>query len=143
MYLWIKALHIVFVASWFAGLFYLPRIFVNLAMVAPDSQAERERLLLMARKLMRFMTLLAVPAVALGLVLWLGYGVGRGPEAGWMHGKLAAVVVILGYHHACGRLLSQFEAGANRRSHVWFRWFNELPVMLMLITVVLVVVKPF
>src|SRR5690349_12289815 len=79
--LWVKAFHIVFVASWFAGLFYLPRIFVNLAMVPPGSSAERERLLLMARKLLRFTTLLAVPAVALGLWLFLGYGIGRG--AGW------------------------------------------------------------
>ena len=74
--LWVKSFHIVFVASWFAGLFYLPRIFVNLAMVPAGSVAERERLLLMAKKLLRFTTLLAVPAVALGLWLWLGYGIG-------------------------------------------------------------------
>ena len=80
--LWVKAFHIVFVASWFAGLFYLPRIFVNLAMVAPDSVAERERLLLMARKLLRFTTVLALPSLALGLWLWLGYGIGRGPGNG-------------------------------------------------------------
>ena len=71
---WVKAFHIVFVASWFAGLFYLPRIFVNLAMVPAGSEAERERLLLMARKLLRFTTLLSVPAIVLGLWLWLGYG---------------------------------------------------------------------
>lgn len=143
LYLWIKALHIVFVASWFAGLFYLPRIFVNLALVPADSKAEYQRLLLMARKLLRFMTVLAVPALALGLVLWLGFGVGRESDAGWMHGKLAVVLLILGYHHACHLLLRRFEAGANRRSHVWYRWFNELPVVLMLVAVVLVVVKPF
>ena len=106
--LWVKSFHIVFVASWFAGLFYLPRIFVNLAMVAPGSSAERERLLLMARKLMRFMTLLAVPALVLGLWLWLGYGIGRGPGNGWMHAKLLIVVLLLGYHHACGRILRRF-----------------------------------
>ena len=93
--LWVKAFHIVFVASWFAGLFYLPRIFVNLAMVAPGSVAERERLLLMARKLLRFTTLLAVPALALGLWLFLGYGIGRGPGSGWMHAKLAVVVLVM------------------------------------------------
>ena len=82
--LWVKSFHIVFVASWFAGLFYLPRIFVNLAMVTPGSEAERARLMLMARKLMRFTTLLAVPAVALGLWLWIGYGIGWGPGNGWM-----------------------------------------------------------
>jgi putative membrane protein len=141
--LWVKSFHIVFVASWFAGLFYLPRIFVNLAMVPPESVAERERLLLMARKLMRFTTILAVPALALGLWLWLGYGIGRGAGNGWMHAKLAAVVLILGYHHACGLLLRRFVQGTQRRSHVWYRWFNEVPVILLVAVVVLVVVKPF
>ena len=130
-------------ASWFAGLFYLPRIFVNLAMVAPGSSAERERLLLMARKLMRFMTLLAVPALVLGLWLWLGYGIGRGPGNGWMHAKLLIVVLLLGYHHACGRILRRFERDENQRTHVWYRWFNEIPVLMMIVAVVLVVVKPF
>jgi putative membrane protein len=141
--LWIKALHIVFIASWFAGLFYLPRIFVNLAMVAPDSQAERARLLLMARKLYKFMTILAVPALALGLWLWLVYGIGRGPGQGWMHAKLAIVVALIAYHHGCGVILRKFEAKRMQRSHVWFRWFNEAPVLMMLAAVILVVVKPF
>ena len=141
--LWIKALHIVFIASWFAGLFYLPRIFVNLAMVAADSQAERDRLLLMARKLYKFMTILAVPALVLGLWLWLGYGIGRGPGQGWMHAKLAIVLLLIGYHHSCGLLLRKFEAGSMQRSHVWVRWFNEVPVLMMLAAVILVVVKPF
>jgi protoporphyrinogen IX oxidase len=142
--LWVKSLHIVFVASWFAGLFYLPRIYVNLAMVPPESVAERERLLLMARKLFRFTTLLAVPALGFGLWLWLGYGIGRGAGGnGWMHAKLAVVALSLGYHHACGRLLAKFVAQRNTRSHVWLRWFNEVPVLLLLAAVVLVVVKPF
>ncbi len=141
--LWVKAFHIVFVASWFAGLFYLPRIFVNLAMVGAGSVSERERLLLMARKLLRFMTLLAIPALGLGLWLWLYYGIGMGPGSGWMHAKLLIVVLLLGYHHACGRLLRRFERDENRRSHVWFRWFNEAPVVMMVVAVVLVVVKPF
>ena len=139
--LWVKAFHIVFVASWFAGLFYLPRIFVNLAMVPAGSTAERERLLLMARKLMRFTTMLAVPALALGLWLWLGYGIGRG--SGWMHAKLTIVLLTIGYHHACGVLLRKLQAGASQRSHRWFRWFNELPVLFLAGAVVLVVVKPF
>ena len=143
MMLWVKAFHIVFVASWFAGLFYLPRIFVNLAMVAPDSQAERDRLLLMARKLLRFSTLLAVPALALGFWLWLVYGIGRGPGNDWMHAKLLVVALSLVYHHVCGQLLRQLAQGQSRHSHVWFRWFNELPVLLLLTAVVLVVVKPF
>jgi len=141
--LWIKSLHIVFIASWFAGLFYLPRIFVNLAQVPPGSEAERARLLLMARKLLRFTTLLAVPALILGLWLWLGYGIGRGPGNGWMHAKLALVLVAIGYHHGCGVLLRRFAAGGNRRSERWYRWFNEFPVVLLLAIVVLVVVKPF
>ena len=141
--LWVKAFHIVFVASWFAGLFYLPRIFVNLAMVEPGSIAERGRLLLMARKLLRFTTLLAVPALGLGVWLWLGYGMGRGPGNGWMHAKLAIVLLVIGYHHACGALLKKLEANTLQRSHVWFRWFNEVPVLLLLAAVVLVVVKPF
>ncbi len=142
--LWIKAFHIVFVASWFAGLFYLPRIFVNLAMVEAGSLAEEERLLLMARKLMRFTTLLMVPAVVLGLVLWLYYGIGiTGPGNAWMHAKFTLVLLVMGYHHVCGKLLRQFEAHANQRSHVWFRWFNEVPVVLLTLIVILVVVKPF
>jgi protoporphyrinogen IX oxidase len=139
--LWVKAFHIVFVASWFAGLFYLPRIFVNLAMVPPGSAAERDRLLLMAGKLLRFTTMLAIPAVALGVWLWLGYGIGRG--AGWMHAKLAIVVLTIGYHHACAVLLRKLAAGTSRRSHRWYRWFNELPVLFLLAAVILVVVKPF
>ena len=145
--LWIKSLHIVFIASWFAGLFYLPRILVNLAQipvpVPAESVRERERLLGMAQRLLRFTTVLAVPAIGLGVWLWLGYGLGRGPGNGWMHAKLAAVLLAIGYHHACGVLLRKFAQNRNTRSHVWFRWFNEVPVLLLLAIVVLVVVKPF
>jgi putative membrane protein len=138
--LWIKSFHIVFVASWFAGLFYLPRIFVNLAMVPSDSHAERERLLLMARRLYRFASLLMVPAVGLGLWLWLGYFWGAG---GWIHAKVALVLVVIGYHHACRSLLRKFEQFANARSERWFRVFNEVSVLLFIAITVLVVVKPF
>jgi putative membrane protein len=141
--LWVKAFHIVFVASWFAGLFYLPRIFVNLAMVEPGSTAEHARLLLMARKLYRFMTLLMWPALALGIWLWQVYGIGADPLQGWMKAKLALVLVLLAYHYACGRVLGQFAAGRNLRSHVWYRWFNELPVLVLVSVAILVVVKPF
>lgn len=139
--LWIKAFHIIFIASWFAGLFYLPRIFVNLAM--ETDPAATSRLLLMARKLYRFMTILALPALAFGLWLWLGYGIGRGPGNYWMHAKLALVILLIGYHHACGSLLKKFEAGRNTRSHTWYRVFNELPVLALFAVVILVVVKPF
>ena len=140
--LWIKALHIVFVTSWFAGLFYLPRIFVNLA--HETETVATERLLLMARKLYRFMNILALPALAFGVILWWqqfgAYGI---KMPGWLHAKLALVLLVVGYHHGCKRILKKFENGDNLRSHVWFRWFNEVPVLLLLAIVVLVVVKPF
>ncbi len=143
--LWIKSLHIVFVISWFAGLFYLPRILVNLA--TETEPATIERLLLMARRLYRFMSILAFPALAFGLWLWLGYGIGGGMQpaqmSGWLIAKLVLVILIIGYHHACGSLLKKFENGRNRRSDVWLRWFNEVPVIGLLAIVVLVVVKPF
>jgi putative membrane protein len=141
--LWVKSFHIIFVASWFAGLFYLPRIFVNLAMVPAGSISERERLLLMARKLYRFTSILALPAVALGLWLWLFYGIGLGPGNGWMHAKLLAVFLVLGYHFMCGAMLRKLAAGQSTKSHVWYRWFNEIPVLLLTAVVILVVVKPF
>jgi putative membrane protein len=143
MFLWLKAFHIVFVAAWFAGLFYLPRLFVNLAMVPASSHAERERLLLMARKLYRFSTLLMVPAVVLGGVMLGMNAPAYLSGLGWMWLKLLLVAGVLGYHHACGRLLSRFEHLGNRRSHRWFRVFNEVSVLLFAGIVVLVVVKPF
>ena len=139
--LWIKALHIVFVASWFAGLFYLPRLFVNLASVPPDSHAERERLLMMARKLYRFSSLLMIPAIGFGLWLWLSNRTAY--AGGWLHVKLLLVVLVVGYHHACRSLLRAFEQFSNRRSERWFRVFNESAVLLFAAIVVLVVVKPF
>lgn len=142
LYLWVKALHIVFVASWFAGLFYLPRIFVNLASVPADSHAERERLLLMARRLYRFTSFLMVPALVFGL--WLGVEVWRsGAHHGWLDAKVVLVILVVGYHHACRSLLRKFETFSNQRSERWFRVFNESAVLLFALIVVLVVVKPF
>lgn len=135
----VKSLHIWMVVSWFAGLFYLPRIFVNLAMVEPASVAERERLLLMAGKLYRFMTPLGILAVGLGLWLWLGFGF----SGGWLHAKTTLVLVLIAYHLYCGRLLRDFQASRTTPGHVWFRWFNELPVLLLLAVIFLVVLKPF
>jgi putative membrane protein len=135
--LWVKSFHIVFVVSWFAGIFYLPRIFVNLAM--ENEPAARQRLLLMARKLYKFMSPISGLALLFGLWLWLGYGI----TGKWLYAKLALVVLLIGYHHACGSLLKKFERGANTRSHIWYRWFNEVPVLLLLAIVILVVVKPF
>ena len=135
----LKALHISLVVAWFAGLFYLPRIFVNLAMVPPDSVAERERLLLMAGKLFRFMTPLGVLAVGLGLWLWFGFGF----TGGWLHVKTALVALLVIYHWHCGRLLKSFQSGNNAKSHVWFRFYNEMPVLVLFAVVFLVVLKPF
>lgn len=139
--LWIKTFHIVFIASWFAGLFYLPRIFVNLAQ--QTDPAIQQVLLGMGRRLYRFTNILAIPAVLLGLWLYVQYGIGRGPGNGWMHAKLVLVVLVIGYHHSCGVLLRKFEQGTNRRSHVFYRWFNEVPVLMLVAVTALVVIKPF
>jgi len=140
--LWIKALHIIFITSWFAGLFYLPRLFVNHAMVldsaTPDSNTS-ERLKLMESKLYRFMLPLALLALGFGLWLWLGYGV----SGAWMHAKLTLVAILIGYHVYCGKLVNDFRQDKNQHSHIWYRWFNELPVLILIAVVILVVVKPF
>ncbi len=135
--LWVKALHIVFVTSWFAGLFYLPRLFVNHAMV--NDSATLARLELMEHKLYRFMFPLALLALGFGLWLWLGYGI----SGGWLHAKLALVVGLIAYHAYCGKIMRDFKAGKNQHSHVWYRWFNEIPVLVLFAVVILVVVKPF
>jgi putative membrane protein len=137
--LWLKAFHIFFVVSWFAGLFYLPRIFVNLAMVPAASDAERARLLLMAQKLYRFVTPIGALAVLTGLWSWYLWGF----DQGWIHLKTALVAVLVAYHFGCGSLLKSFVAGTNTRSHVWYRFFNEAPVLILLAVCILVVVKPF
>ncbi len=143
-YQWVLTWHIIFVIAWYAGLFYLPRIYVNLAMVPAGSDAERERLLLMARKLYRFTNILMIPAVALGLTLWLYFGIGlHGPGNGWLHAKITLVLVLIGYQHWCKRILRQFEQGTNRRDHKWYRWFNEIPTIILFIIIPLVVIKPF
>ncbi|HUN91090.1 MAG TPA: CopD family protein [Burkholderiaceae bacterium] len=139
--LWVKTFHIIFVTSWFAGLFYLPRIYVNLAMVSTD--AERELLIGMSSRLYRFMQPLAALALVLGLWLWLGYGIGRGPGNAWLHAKLAIVILLVAYHFACGALLGRFRRGENRHGHVWYRYFNEVPTVLLTAAVILVVLKPF
>jgi len=135
--LWLKAFHIILVVSWFAGLFYLPRIFVNHAMV--DDKATRDRLTMMEGKLYRFVTPIGALAVVTGLWLWFAYGF----EGGWLHAKTALVALLVAYHLYCGHLVKVFAQGKNTRSHVWFRFFNEVPVLVLLVVVILVVVKPF
>ena len=138
--LWLKALHLIFVVCWFAGVFYLPRLFVNLA--ASQNSAVNETLLAMAGRLYRFMTLLAALALLFGVVIlvdqWQVYR-----HATWMYAKLGLVALLIGYHLACGQMLARFQAGDNHRSHVFYRWFNEVPVLILCAVVVLVIVRPF
>ena len=134
----VKALHITFVVSWFAGLFYLPRLFVNHAMV--EDAATRERLALMEYKLYRFMTPLGILAVGLGFWLWFGFG-DRIAIGGWLHAKTMLVLFLVAYHLYCGKLMRDFAAGRNTRSHVWFRVFNEVPVLVLFAVAVLAGLK--
>ena len=136
--LWIKSLHIVFVVTWFAGLFYLPRLFVYHAMT--EDEIGQTRFKTMERKLfIGIMTPSAILALAFGVWLWLVYGF----SGGWLHTKLFFVLVLIVYHLWCGKILLDFKHDKNVRTHTWYRWFNELPVVILLITTVLVVVKPF
>lgn len=136
--LWIKWLHIVFMVTWFAGLFYLPRLYVYHAQ--SSDAPSRERFKVMERKLYYgIMAPGAVITVGLGLWLWLGYG----PWGYWVHAKFALVLVLIAYHLYCGRLLKAFAQDRNTKSHVWFRWFNEFPVLILFIAVWLVLFKPF
>lgn len=124
--------------TWFAGLFYLPRLFVYHAM--SNDAPGIERFKVMERKLYYgIMTPGAVLTILFGLWLWLGYGI----SGGWLHAKLALVIVLVGYHLYCGRLLVDFKYDHNRHSHVYYRWFNEIPVVILIVVVILVVVKPF
>jgi protoporphyrinogen IX oxidase len=138
--LWIKSLHLIFMVTWFAGLFYLPRLFVYHAMA--DDQPSIERFKVMERKLFwGIMTPGAVLTLAFGVWLWLGWF--RGAFGGWFHAKLALVALLVAYHLWCWRLLKDFAAERNTKSHVWFRWFNEVPTVILFATVLLVVLKPF
>ena len=138
---WVKALHVIFMVAWFAGLFYLPRIYVNLAM--NDEEAVRARLLVMAHKLYRFITPWMLLTIVFGLWMLFDYAWAAWSGMGWLHVKLLLVLLLIVYHVYCGRLLRVFEAGENRRSHVWYRWFNEAPVLILFSVVILTIVKPF
>jgi len=137
--LWVKSLHILFMVTWFAGLFYLPRLFVYHAMTSDAVSADRFKV--MERKLYwGIMTPGAVLTVGSGLWLWLGWF--RGASS-WLHAKMALVAVLVAYHVWCWRLMKAFAADRNTKSHVWYRWFNEVPTVLLLAGVALAVVKPF
>ncbi len=140
MYPWIKALHIIFVICWFAGLFYLPRLFVHHAM--SSDAATQERLAIMEGKLYRFVTPIAFLSLFFGLwMAWLHWPLLA--QSGWFHLKMALVVLLFAYHFYCGRLVKTFAAGKNQRSHRFYRVFNELPVLALFAIVILAVVKPF
>jgi protoporphyrinogen IX oxidase len=145
LYLWLKAIHVFFVISWFAGLFYLPRIFVNLAQV-PQAGGERARLLGMAGRLKRFMIPLLIGTWIFGFAVIFSNGMDSASmwfKQGWLHAKLLLVLILSGYDGYCKKLLRDFQNGQNTKSHVWFRWFNEVPAALLLIILILVIVKPF
>ena len=136
--LWVRALHIIFMVTWFAGLFYLPRLFVYHAQAADATGIGRFKT--MERKLYYgIMTPSAILTIVFGGWLWLGYG----PWGGWLHAKLILVAILVGYHWYCGKLLGDFKRDRNCHSHVWYRWFNEVPVVLLFGAVLLVVFKPF
>jgi putative membrane protein len=135
--LWIKAFHIIFMVTWFAGLFYLPRLYVYHAM--SDDAPSIERFKIMERKLFYgIMTPGGVITIILGLWLWMGYGF----TGAWLHYKLALVLLLVAYHVWCGKLLLDFKHDRNTKSHIWYRWFNEVPVIFLIGIVVLAIVKP-
>ena len=136
--LWIKSFHIIFMVTWFAGLFYLPRLFVYHAM--SEDKVSRERFKIMERKLFfGIMTPGAVLTIVLGLWLWLGYGF----NGGWLHAKVALVAVLVAYHAYCGKLMVDFRHDRNRHGHAFYRWLNELPVVVLIAIILLVELQPF
>jgi putative membrane protein len=139
--IWVKAFHIIFMVAWFAGLFYLPRLFVNHAMA--EEEEVKARLRLMERKLYRFITPWMVLTLVFGFWLLFDYAWAAYAHMLWLHVKLALVAALVAYHFYCGKLLRDFANENNRRSHVWYRWFNELPVLVLFAAVILAVVKPF
>ncbi|MEJ2761764.1 MAG: protoporphyrinogen oxidase HemJ [Gammaproteobacteria bacterium] len=140
--LWVKAFHIIFMVTWFAGLFYLPRLFVYHAMA--EDTVSLERFKVMERKLYYgIMTPGAIITIALGIWMLIDYAWAAYGHSGWLHAKLALVGVLIVYHLYCGKLLKDFRDDRNRHSHVFYRWLNEFPVFILIPVVILAVVKPF
>ena len=137
--LWVKAFHIIFMVTWFAGLFYLPRLFVYHAQAADSISIDRFKT--MERRLYRgIMTPSAVLTIAFGLWLWLGFGI----TGGWLMAKLVLVAILIAHHIWLGFLMRDFARDRNRHSHVFYRWINEIPAApILFLVVILVVVKPF
>ena len=139
--IWVKAFHIIFMVAWFAGLFYLPRLFVNHAMA--EEEAVRARLIQMEGKLYRFIGPWMVLTILFGAWLLFDYAWAAYAQMLWLHLKLALVAVLVAYHFYCGKLVRDFANNRNRRSHTWYRWFNEFPVLILFAVIILAVVKPF
>lgn len=139
--LWVKAFHIIFMVSWFAGLFYLPRLFVYHALC--DDAPGQARFVIMERKLFWFITPWAVLTVFFGLWLLWDYAWAAYSHTVWLHAKLLLVALLIVYHIYCGKFMLDFRHGRNRRSHVFYRWLNEVPVLMLIAIVILVVVKPY
>lgn len=140
--LWVKAFHVIFMVTWFAGLFYLPRLFVYHAMSEDDASIQRFKI--MERKLFYgIMTPGALITLILGLWMLFAYALQWYADVYWLYIKLLLVVVLIGYHIYCWKLLQDFKYDRNKHSHVWYRWFNEFPVLLLIVMIILVIVKPF
>jgi len=139
--MWLKGFHLFFMTAWFAGLFYLPRIFVNHAEVTDEATSERFKM--MERKLYKFITPWMILTLVFGIWMLYDYAWAVYGKMGWLHLKIALLVGLVGYHHWCGRIVKTFAKDANKRSHVWYRWFNEIPVVFLLAIIYLASIKPF
>ena len=138
--LWLKALHLIFMVAWFAGLFYLPRLFINHAM--SEDQNTRNHFKIMERKLYRFTTPWMVLTLLFGGWMLWEYAWTVWGQSIWLHVKLALIFILVVYHFYCGKLVKIFAADENTRSHVWYRYFNEIPAVIMFIIIPLAVLKP-
>ena len=138
--LWVKALHIIAMVTWFAGLFYLPRLFVYHAMTDADDKMGRERFRVMEKKLFIIMTIGGVLTAVFGV--WL-MSAGTWMGSGWLHAKLTLVAILIAFHVYCWKLVRDFKQERNIRGHAFYRWLNEFPVLLLISVVILAVVKPF
>ena len=139
--LWVKAFHLIFMVAWFAGLFYLPRLFVNHAMT--EHQPTRDQFKIMERKLYRFITPWMILTLAFGAWMLFDYAWAAYGHMLWLHIKLLLLALLVGFHFYCGRLVRIFAEDRNQHGHVWYRWFNELPVLVLFAVVLLAVLKPF
>jgi len=139
--LWIKSFHIIFMVTWFAGLFYLPRLFVYHA--ASDDQISNERFKIMERKLFfGIMTPGGILTIIFGFILLQGYAWEAYSSQMWLHAKLGLVAILVVYHIYCAKLVKDFKLDRNQKSHVFYRWFNEFPVILLMVIIILVIVRP-